>query len=139
MSNSITGTGPYTLDLAIGSQATPGTYPIVVQFAGDGPYGINTGFNLTISAGGAPGDYNGNSVVDAADYVLWRNGGPLQNEVDTPGAADAADYTAWRARFGNTSGVGSVLLASVPIPEPATTVMAALGLLTVCVFRCRHH
>src|SRR3954468_9066969 len=31
------------------------------------------------------GDYNNNGVVDAADYVLWRNGGPLQNEVDTPG------------------------------------------------------
>ena len=53
-----------------------------------------------------PGDYNNNGTVDAADYVLWRKGGPLQNEVDTPGVVNAADYTAWRARFGN-SGSGA--------------------------------
>ena len=47
------------------------------------------------------GDYNGNGKVDAADYVLWRNGGPLANEVDTPGTVNADDYTEWRARFGN--------------------------------------
>ena len=32
---------------------------------------------------GVPGDYNDNGIVDAADYVLWRNGGPLENEVAT--------------------------------------------------------
>ena len=31
------------------------------------------------------GDYNGNGTVDAADYVSWRNGGTLVNEVDTAG------------------------------------------------------
>ena len=56
---------------------------------------------------GVPGDYNANGTVDAADYVLWRNGGPLVNEVDTPGVVNAADYTAWRTRFGN-SGSGAV-------------------------------
>ena len=63
--------------------------------------------SITISdatPGGVPGDYNGNGKVDAADYVRWRNGGPLQNEVDAPGTVNGADYTAWRARFGNTSG-----------------------------------
>ena len=49
----------------------------------------------------SPGDYNGNGSVDAGDYVLWRKGGPLQNEVDNPGTVNAADYTAWRARYGN--------------------------------------
>jgi hypothetical protein len=48
-----------------------------------------------------PGDYNNNGTVDAADYVLWRDGGPLANEVDTPGTVNQADYTEWRARFGN--------------------------------------
>jgi hypothetical protein len=50
-------------------------------------------------------DYNSNGIVDAADYVLWRKGGPLENEVDTPGTVNAADYTEWRARFGN-QGIG---------------------------------
>ena len=75
---------------------------------------------------GVPGDYNGNGVVDAADYVLWRNGGPLVNEVDNPGAVNAADYTAWRARFGNTSGTGSAT-SSTAVPEPSTFVLIAAG------------
>ncbi len=72
---------------------------------------------------GVPGDYNNNGVVDAADYVLWRNGGPLANEVDTPGTVNAADYTAWQARFGNTSGRGSGLAAAA-VPEPTTLFLA---------------
>ena len=42
-----------------------------------------------------------------ADYVLSRNGGPLQSEVNSIGTVDSPDYDAWRARFGNTSGSGS--------------------------------
>ena len=83
---------------------------------------------------GVPGDYNNNGTVDAADYVLWRNGGPLQNEVAgvTPGQVTAEDYAAWRARFGNGAPVpaaGSVLAGSA-VPEPSTfvyLVAAALG------------
>jgi hypothetical protein len=65
---------------------------------------------LTQSAasGAVPGDYNGNGTVDAADYVVWRDGGSLENEVETPGAATPEDYDAWRARFGNTGGGGPV-------------------------------
>jgi hypothetical protein len=75
---------------------------------------------------GVPGDYNGNGVVDAADYVLWRNGGPLQNEVATIGTVSPDDYAAWRARFGNTSGSGTGL-AGAAVPEPATAFLAALA------------
>ena len=75
---------------------------------------------------GVPGDYNDNGTVDAADYVLWRNGGPLQNEVDTPGVVNAADYTAWRTRFGN-SGSGAGANANAAVPEPATFVLLIFG------------
>ena len=50
-------------------------------------------------------DYNGNGIVDAADYVVWRKGGTLLNDA-TPGV-DPGDYTTWRAQFGN-SGSGTV-------------------------------
>lgn len=85
---------------------------------------------------GVPGDYNGNGVVDAADYVLWRNGGPLQNEVDTPGTVNAQDYTEWRARFGNTSGSGSGF-GSATVPEPGTlaSLMVLVGSLGVGIRR----
>ena len=44
-------------------------------------------------------------TVDAADYVLWRNGGPLQNDA-TPGV-QPADYDVWAAHFGQTAGIGA--------------------------------
>ena len=63
--------------------------------------GFTLGYDVTYDispAGISPaGDYNSNGVVDAADYVVWRNGGPLQNEVVTIGTVDAADYDASRA------------------------------------------
>jgi hypothetical protein len=130
LSDPISDVGPYTMDLEIGASATPGTYPITVRFAGDGPYGSNTSFNLKISAAGVPGDYNGNGIVDAADYVLWRKGGPLQNEVDSPGIVNVADYSAWRARFGSTSGSGSTFEIT-SIPEAATVTLLIFGLLTI--------
>jgi hypothetical protein len=70
---------------------------------------------------GLPGDYNANGTVDAADYVLWRNGGPLENEVADPSTISPADYDEWRARFGDAlaGGAGS----QVAVPEPATVLM----------------
>ncbi len=77
---------------------------------------------LNRPSAGLLGDYNGNGVVDAADYVLWRKGGPLLNEADTPGVINDADYAEWRARFGNPSGLGS---GSMAVPEPAAAVLVA--------------
>ena len=69
---------------------------------------------------GVLGDYNGNGVVDMADYVLWRNGGPLQNEGDQPGTVNQADYTYWRSRFGAASGSG---VGSAAVPEPSAMLL----------------
>ena len=83
---------------------------------------------LSTETVGVPGDYNNNGVVDSADYVVWRNGGPLQNEVSgvTPGSVTPEDYAAWRARFGNTSGSGSGLSAGA-VPEPAAILLVIFG------------
>lgn len=122
-----------TLDFAGGtdsksftSMPTDGTHSLnfVGQFSAS-TVDVNSPRNYagqggSLSAGppAVAGDYNGNGVVDMADYVLWRNGGPLQNEVSSTGTVDAADYAAWRARFGNTSGAGSDLGAGTNVPEP---------------------
>lgn len=78
---------------------------------------------------GVLGDYNGNGTVDAADYVLWRDGGSLANEVATLGSATPEDYDEWRARFGNTAGAasGNALAA---VPEPASWFLAFIALLS---------
>ena len=84
-----------------------------------------------------PGDYSNNGVVDAGDYVSWRKGGPLANEVDTPGTVNAADYTAWRARFGNPSASGSGVSANAAVPEPTTLVLLMLAAAGCCLRRGR--
>jgi hypothetical protein len=84
---------------------------------------------ITEVSEGVPGDYNGNGKVDTADYILWRKGGPLQNEVDTPGTVNAADYTEWRARFGNPEIIGTGLQGgNAAVPEPATVLLVVTAL-----------
>ena len=94
---------------------------------------------ITIAAlAGVPGDFNGNGIVDAADYVLWRKGGPLQNEVSNSGTVDEQDYLDWRAHFGNSgSGSGSGLQAAGGVPEPATIALVGLGVTLVGFSRRR--
>jgi hypothetical protein len=99
----------------------------------------NTGLALVAGPGTGPsgpaavtGDFNGNGVVDAADYVVWRNGGPLQNEGGiTPGATTPEDYQTWRANFGSSGGAGAALGAAVP--EATTLLSAAFALVLACV------
>ena len=87
---------------------------------------------------GVLGDYNNNGTVDAADYVLWRNGGPLQNESDMPGTVNAADYNFWRSRFGANMGSAAVLsAANVPEPTSAGLAICAIALYLAASFAKR--
>ena len=74
------------------------------------------------------GDFNDDGIVDAADYVVWRN------EIRLP-----AGYDTWRAHFGQSVGSGAVdPLSRVPasaqplsaaVPEPASWVLFCLGMI----------
>jgi len=75
------------------------------------------------------GDYNKNHVVDAADYVVWRNslgetGYHLAADGNGNGVVDGADYEVWKTNFGEVwTGSGSGLGASndnylQTVPEP---------------------
>jgi hypothetical protein len=76
------------------------------------------------------GDYNGNGVVDGADYVLWRHamqtGGALARDT-TPESVSTADYQLWRANFGQTGGAGGAL-DGASVPEPAGRVMGVIAI-----------
>jgi hypothetical protein len=82
---------------------------------------------------GVPADYNSDGAVDAADYVVWRDGQPLANEVATLGSVTAEDYTAWRARFGNYSGSGSALN---PVPEPEIGMLVLVLISFMSLAKC---
>jgi hypothetical protein len=77
------------------------------------------------------GDYNGNGMVDAADYAVWRNllgqSGPgLAADGDGNGIVDTADYNFWRSRFGNLV-PGAASVAVVSTPEPSIWFLLAAG------------
>jgi hypothetical protein len=107
--------------------------PLSAETLPDAFLAANIGLALVAGPGTAPlpaagltGDFNGNGAVDAADYVLWRNGGTLQNEGGvTPGTASPEDYQTWRANFGRTAGAGGAAAAGVP--EAATLLSAVFA------------
>src|SRR3954462_12011632 len=56
----------------------------------------------TLTQTAAPlGDFNGDNSVDAGDYVMWRKGGPIFNEVSDVGVVTAQDFSDWRANYGH--------------------------------------
>jgi hypothetical protein len=118
------GTGSdYALSyLALGLGATPQQGAIDVDF-----YAYKEGIHVPSAPAQASGDYNDDGTVNAADYVLWRNGGPLQN--DPTAGVTPEDYTTWRANFGKTGGSSSAV-STAAVPEPATL---SVLLLTVTV------
>jgi hypothetical protein len=81
-----------------------------------------------------PGDYNGNNIVDAADYTVWRDhlgqNYQLMNEGagQSPGQVTNADYTYWVSRFGMGGGSGAAGGAPTAVPEPAGIVLMLLGI-----------
>ncbi|HEY4232872.1 MAG TPA: PEP-CTERM sorting domain-containing protein, partial [Lacipirellulaceae bacterium] len=104
-----------------------------------GRYGDEVTVSATMQGTGpAPGDYNNDHVVNAADYTIWRDHlgqtFQLQNEGQgvTPGMVTQEDYNTWRANFGRTTGYtynlgggidsNTLLPSSPPGGTAATTV-----------------
>jgi len=76
-----------------------------------------------------PGDYDGDGVVAAGDYVLWRNTlgslNDLRADGDRSGIVDPADFAFWKSRFGNVA-VGVAHNAGSQhesVPEPTITTL----------------
>lgn len=82
-------------------------------------------FLITVFVPSLDGDFNEDGTVDAADYVVWRQGlGTLYAQ---------SHYDIWRAHFGasHSSGSGSMLPSaerpSAAVPEPAGVLLPILG------------
>jgi hypothetical protein len=140
-----TGDSGLELWVAQGNRLADGTnsgafFPLLAAALPDITIANNLGLGLVAGPGTGPvtppgvtGDFNGNGTVDAADYVLWRNGNALQNEGGvTPGAATPEDYQAWRANFGRTA-PGTA--AAGAVPEAATLLLGSITVLFGLVCR----
>lgn len=78
-----------------------------------------------------PGDFNNDSLVNLADYTVWRDSlgatdeSVINNAGDGFGGVDAGDYAVWKRNFGLSSAASSALLAKVP--EPKTLVIVVIA------------
>jgi PEP-CTERM motif len=75
------------------------------------------------------GDFNGDGVINAADYVVWRKG---LGTTFTP-----SDYNVWRSHFGQTASSGAGVSPNAAVPEPSVLVLLMLATAGWCLRRGR--
>ena len=89
-----------------------------------------------------PGDYNGDGVVNAADYTVWRDtlgqsaSSGLWADGSGNGIVDQADYDFWKQHFGQSAQITFNLTAgaasasavnAVGVPEPSSCWLCLIG------------
>jgi hypothetical protein len=91
------------------------------------------------SAASIPGDYNGDSIVDAQDYTTWRSAfgtNQAAADGDQSGTVDAGDYIMWRkamSQVGTGSAANALSGPLATVPEPAALMVIVVGLFaTAC-------
>jgi hypothetical protein len=122
--------GPYTFAMTAGNMALKG-----IEFAYDVSYDINP------SVGGDNADFNGDGLVDGADFLIWQQnlaltGGATRAQGNAnptvDGTVDGTDLGVWTAQYGTSPAAVS---AAVAVPEPAAAALAAIGLLGAALRR----
>ena len=82
-------------------------------------------------------DFNGDGIVDLADYTVWRNSlgatglDPYESgDATGDGSVTVEDYQLWKSQLGMTSADASAMatIHAVNVPEPSALVMAVVGL-----------
>lgn len=89
------------------------------------------------------GDFNGDGVVDASDYTLWRDslgsrGEGLRADGDGDGVVGAGDFELWASNFGAVATGRGELAPAVATPEPAALLLFTLGIAAAFPFRARN-
>lgn len=87
--------------------------------------GTNRSFAVIGATAGLIGDYNGDGIVDAADYTVWRD--TLGDSVavgqgadgNGNGVVDPGDYNEWANNYGATAAS-----PSSAVPEPSTLLLS---------------
>ncbi len=105
--------------------------PVAVTLAAMGNIVAEGYFSIDL---GTPGDFNGDDVVDAADYTVWRDnlGGSEASlsfgSGDSSGSVDGGDYAIWRQQFGRSDGPSTPV--GFAVPEPSAFLLFAFA--TAC-------
>jgi hypothetical protein len=90
---------------------------------------------------GLSGDYNGDGIVDAADFTVWRDhlgtnfdlNGNGDDTAGSAGVVDQADYELWKLHFGETGPNSGSAAASTrtAVPEPGSLSLLLLAALAM--------
>lgn len=133
----------------------PGVYNAFLQIAPRSPHtdpdsidaiGQLPGTVTVIAAPNPQGDYNYSGVVDAADYVLWRNfvgqtGIGMSTDGNGNDVVDGGDFDTWRSHFGQATGSGTAVLPAesrlAAVPELSTWTLLTLAAIRVAARRRR--
>ncbi len=88
------------------------------------------------------GDYNGDGMVNLADYTVWRdnlgatNASLAEGDGNGDGSVTAADYQVWKSQFGQAAANGlGQSVASNPVPEPTAGWLAVTCVTLVAGYR----
>lgn len=84
------------------------------------------------------GDYNGDGMVNLADYTVWRDnlGGTATLPGDTtPGNVTVGDYTVWKNNFGLSGAAALTKVSPTNVPEPAAALLLLLGAASALTLR----
>jgi hypothetical protein len=88
-----------------------------------------------------PGDFSGDGVVAAADYVVWRNnlGASSESALNFNGdglnGVDLGDYQLWRRNYGMLAATGGGNSAAVA--EPANAILFIIAICGSALCRTR--
>src|SRR3954447_5316604 len=91
---------------------------------------------------GGAGDYNGDGIVDTADYVKWRQSNG-QSGIGQPadgsgnGTVGAEDYDVWRRSVGGSPAAAALATATVSVPEPTSALPLAVTIMFLYTQRMR--
>lgn len=81
-------------------------------------------------------DFDGNDVVDGADFLIWQRGagaagGLSEGDANNDGVVDGADLGIWKSQFGGGAATGAI----GAVPEPAAALLLAVGFIGIASFR----
>jgi hypothetical protein len=102
------------------------TIPVTIDVSGS--VVARDTFTITVPLAG---DYNDDGMVDAADYLVWRNsagssGAGLPADGNGDMQITGADYTIWKDNFGESSQAAGALVLATAVPEPTSLALAGL-------------